>query len=341
VSSLWDVVVDLSNVCRDEGFGPNAAASLERYDILLEACDELFEREVRALAVADRSLRHLLRPDEQRRLEHMERDREVESTAQADGHILRHASEGRALVISRDNFKDHRKKHPWIARDPGRFWDWEIVARDQVVLRERKMRRFTDFELSRAADREDVERELHLKGPQLREALTHRWSCEDVACPSHRFAADKRPLPSWDGQAFRCRACGSTARRGEPRPAAMELKFTDTNGTSVRQVLEQGAVIAFGRSEGDVDVSKLDRTDLQGVSSRHATFEYDGAHWYVTDHGSTNGTWVADWNPRSDRREPWRQLRPAERTPLDERTRVSLGDTIRVDRSGKISVRSE
>ena len=333
-------IVDMSNVCRDESIGPSGPANLTRYDLVRTACAQLTGDEESVLGVADESLISRLSAEDRRRMKTMIRDGAVLTAPKADLPILRLSDEHGAIVISRDNFKDHRKEFPWIARIGGRFWDWVPSADEQVVLQERHMPRYTDYELSRAADRDDLKGQFHLDDERLEEVLTHRWACTNAACLSHRFPVEKRPLPKWDGTAYRCSGCGSAVEKGEPRPRAIELKFGNARGDEIRPVLEQGASLTVGRESPDVDIAKLAGAEAKVLSGEHARFDFDGNNWFVTDLGSRNGTWVAEWDHRRDEREDWQQLQPHRRTPLGERCRVSLANVIRVDRSGKLSVRS-
>ena len=340
MTSRADAVVDLSNVCRDTTLDAGGPARLSRFDLIIGACKRLVGEDARIIAIADDSLLPMLSPQDRRRLRDFLRDGLVSTAPKADLPILRLAEETGAIVVSRDTFKDHRKEFRWIADAKGRFWDWVMLDDGEVELRERTMPRFTEFELSRAADQDDLRGQFRLDDARLEEVLTHRWSCTNPACLSEKFASHMRPLPTWDGCEYRCLSCGSKMQRGPARPRAIELKFSNGRGDELRPVLEQDASLTVGREALDLDLARLAGEYATRLSGEHAMFDFDGERWFVTDLGSRNGTWIGTWSYQHDARREWERIAPRVRTPLTERCAVSLGDVIRVDRSGKLSVRS-
>lgn len=78
-----------------------------------------------------------------------------------------------------------------------------------------------------------------------------------------------------------------------------------------KRVLLEGTAMNVGRGSENHLV-----LDSDSVSRRHARFERRGRHWYVTDLGSTNGTYIND-DPEPVRE---RQLRRGDQ--------VKIGDTI-------------
>src|SRR3954451_1698180 len=121
-----DIVVDLSNVCRDDALG-GSGPSWERYLSILEAWRRKYGRLPRGVAIADASLRPRLSNVDARAFDDDVR-RGVLRVARgdADVEILAFASETGARVVSRDGFRGHRNVHPWIQGDTGRFIGWRV-----------------------------------------------------------------------------------------------------------------------------------------------------------------------------------------------------------------------
>lgn len=339
--SQLDLIVDLSNVCKDASFGRRGAAWLGAFDLVVAAWEGQFKPNPRVLGVADNSLLPALSTEDKRRFKDLERDGLVEHAPHADVPILEHAEATSAAVVTRDNFKDYRKRFPWIGTDSDRFYDWTMESNSRLELTVRDMNTYTSFEVSRAADLAELKGQYGLSSDRLEEALQYRWSCSSAGCLSNKLPASLRPLPDWRNGAFVCPSCGSAAVRGEFRAAAIEIKVRSTAGPELRRVVEAGGIgVVVGRGEADIDVTPIAGDAAQKVSSAHARIECDGDAWYVTDLESTNGTYVADWDGQGQRRKEWKRIEAGVRQHLNARSAVSLSDAVRIDRSGKVSVRS-
>lgn len=330
-----DVVVDVSNICRDPGVPPEGRCRLGRYIALLESIAESFGEDAAVLGVADASLIHGFSDAERRTYRRRVDAGEILVEPKADVRLLRLAGEHGAKVVSRDGFTAHRKEFPWIAHSEGVFWDWEMAG-SKLQLRPREMRTYLAFDVSRAADVDDLEMGHRLQGRRLEDVLRHRWSCSNSACLSHRFSGT--PTPRWDGDSYRCPACSSTMVRGEERPRAVQLKLTGDTGPGRRPVVDQGTTLTFGRTTSDLDLSELLNPDaLARVSGEHARITVDASSWTVEDLGSRNGTWIGRWDGESGARQPWSRIESGRPVPLGERDSISIADVLRIDRSGVLN----
>src|SRR3954470_24283446 len=100
------VIVDLSNVCRDESLSdsPNRAA-WSRFERLMQAWREQIEPNPQGIALADENLRFLFGPADRREFELAERSGLVRVVSgAADTEILRWAETSGASVLSKDRF---------------------------------------------------------------------------------------------------------------------------------------------------------------------------------------------------------------------------------------------
>lgn len=117
-----DLLVDLSNVCRDKDLGGRADASWDRYELVLAAWRDQINRDSRVLAVADDSLFRMLRTMQDKAAFVAAQGRgEVITAPDADPVILDMARETGAAVLSRDGYVGHRRKHDWIQGDAEHF----------------------------------------------------------------------------------------------------------------------------------------------------------------------------------------------------------------------------
>lgn len=124
-----EIVVDLSNVCRDEDVPPTGrGATLRRFATVMRGLINEFGRPPRGLAIADRSLMRYLSPKERDVLRKMIRDGYAEEADGADGELLRIADETGARVVSMDLFRGHRRRYAWIQGSTDRFVGWELVG---------------------------------------------------------------------------------------------------------------------------------------------------------------------------------------------------------------------
>jgi hypothetical protein len=148
------VVVDLSNLCRDQRLLPTGLNAddhlLERFTNGLDASDIAFG-ELRC--IADRSLRPLLGPGGGRRLRHLEQSGTLEYSSIADERLLELAFGSEAdpttLVASMDNFDDFRRTYPAIQGSTDRLVGWEPGAGETVQVFLRDMEVHPHHRLSR------------------------------------------------------------------------------------------------------------------------------------------------------------------------------------------------
>src|SRR4051812_18030212 len=111
-----EVLIDLSNACRDSALGDgDARATLGRLRRLLRAWDDQFGFQPSWLGVADSNLRFMFDRDERLQFAAWVREGLVEESASdADERLLELGGDLGAAILSNDAFKGHRRRHPWI-----------------------------------------------------------------------------------------------------------------------------------------------------------------------------------------------------------------------------------
>lgn len=229
------VVVDLSNLCRDDRFlPPGVGADLTLFDKFIDATSELSLGHVTALSIADRSLLHLLSDTQRRQAKAMEKARLLELTAIADERILDiafgPASGDRTLVASLDNFDDFRRAFPIIQGSRDRFLGWEAGERGQLVVTRRNMGHHTHHRLSRKEESAELKARRLRRETLVRQATERHYVCTNRNCLLAQLWPDSIPdLPRWaramaapSETADTNGRCGQ-ARRNRCRPRLLSL----------------------------------------------------------------------------------------------------------------------
>lgn len=205
-----ELVVDLSNVCRDDSLGSaQRPASWTRLAVLAEAITGFLGHLPRAVCIADASLRNAFDRDDRRIFEDAEATGFVEVAERfADDELLNVCEEAGCLVLSNDQFRDHRRERSWIDGDEDHFLGWrvrdgdvEVFRRRMAVLGDATKSRFEEaVELKHAGIRPD--RTTH------RDVLTTVWRCENTGCMAAKLAPQGIPgLPVLRDGVPRCPAC--------------------------------------------------------------------------------------------------------------------------------------
>lgn len=227
------VVVDLSNLCRDDRFlPPGVGADLTLLDQFVSATSGLGLGHVTAMSIADRSLLHLLSDSQRRQAKAMEKAGLLELTAVADERILDIASASpggdRTLVASLDNFDDFRRAFPIIQGSRHRFLGWEVGDQGQLVLVaiRRDMGHHTHHRLSRKEESAELKARRLRRDTLVRQATERHYICTNRSCLLAQLWPDSIPdLPRYDDriQVFVCPSCLGALQPGEPRPDAVQL----------------------------------------------------------------------------------------------------------------------
>ena len=123
------ILLDAQNIAWWRGAPPSLRLPLALMAALLEAGDEV-------LAVFDASARHQLAPERETYealLRHPRHFVEVPSGRRADGELLRRARAGGGLIVSRDRYRDHRRRYRKLIDDPARLLAGH-VHEDRVLV---------------------------------------------------------------------------------------------------------------------------------------------------------------------------------------------------------------
>lgn len=329
-----DLLVDLSNVCRDKDLGGRADASWDRYGLVLAAWREQINRDSRVLAVADDNLFRLLRTMQDKAAFVAGQGRgEVITAPDADPVILDMARETGAAVLSRDGYVGHRRKHDWIQGDAEHFWSWRALS-DGVRIQRREMRVRSEYTLTKAAERDERKAKnlLQSDGVPLLERV---WACRRPTCP--RAAEDPLTVPPllWHGRPL-CPDCRFEVEDLGERDAGRQMKVKVGDDEVTRFSVFERQIITIGRNVGDacVDLTPA-HPRAQAVSRRHLTLELRGGQVVATDLGSSNGTRMQRWDPQRGTwlaGEPMTEGKP---TTLLPRDRLLLGEAVHLEQSAR------
>lgn len=297
------VVVDLSNLCRDQRLLPTGSDAddrlLERFTDGLDASDIAFG-DLRC--IADRSLRPLLGPGGGRRLRHLEQSGTLEYSSIADERLLDLAfgseAEPTTLVASMDNFDDFRRAYPAIQGSTDRFVGWEPAAGDALHVFLRDMEVHPHHRLSRKEESEELKARRLRRQSIVRRAADTYFRCDNSTCLIAQLWPDRIPeLPRFDDrlERFVCASCGEPLIAGDARSPASQLIVFLHGNEQCRVLLDEGQRVEIGRRDarGCIGLeSRVGPDVVAAVSRHHVAFARDAGHVTVEDLGSRNGTVV-------------------------------------------------
>ncbi|MEU4491930.1 hypothetical protein AB0F96_00375 [Streptomyces sp. NPDC023998] len=344
-------VVDVSNVCWSEQIAPlgERAPRLGRLDALCEAWRRSRGAQAPLTLIADNSLRYQIPREERPRLDAMVRADEVRLAPTADPELLTLARDSGLHVISRDQFLDLRRTHPWIPSAAVRFLAWRqgpnglefVHSGVREVPEQRKSRAEEEKELIRGSGI-NVRQKAHVK------VLEQDWRCTAASC-LHAMLWPERLL-LWpdiarrDGTAL-CPTCGSRLEPVGLRPPVRVVVASEesTDGQILRFPLASDESVLIGRGSLPHGVNlaadglphaeatrRVSRSHLLLRLSGHGG-RGQGACLVVTELGSTNGTVLrpAGGHGRT------RALVPGEETTLGPADTLVLADAVRLRLSGR------
>ncbi|MBX7134341.1 MAG: FHA domain-containing protein [Fimbriimonadaceae bacterium] len=336
------LLVDLSNVCRDESISGTASgrASWRSYELLLQAVRDAGIKIGGVHLVADRNLRYLLDSRGVSEFDRAERAGRLEATPLADERLLEYAFGAEsefsgALVASMDRFDDFRRSYPEIQQNADRFVGWQ--SRNGILTAFlRDMGTSSHFEMSRKEEQSEFKERRIRRQEVAKRAESSYFRCEKESCIAHRLWPEHiRELPRYDDRRddFLCTRCGGVLKSvGRRRPSAQLIVFVNGAERS-RILLQQGETLAVGRSDSEdcVGLRRLLPGDEQSaISRRHLEFRWVGPDLTVSDLGSKNGTLVV----KSSGSGPGR-LRPGDAIRFGRGARVDLPDGISIELSGR------
>lgn len=332
-----DLVVDLSNVCRDEPLG-GAGASWERYVRVIDAWVEWQGRRPRGLAIADTSLIGMLSPADEAALRETEAagtTRVVEGDADVD--ILDFARRSRACVLSKDRFLGHRGDHPWIQSSRDRFVAWNVSGGD-VQLFFRDMGHASPFAVSKGQEADLFKaRGIDLLRDRDRSLLDHFFRCENPSCTvARRFPNYLEEPPLLRHGDPECPGCGLSLTDLGARPSPVQFVI-DLDGVELqRPTLEPGTDVVLGRATLEAAARRAAGRRLNRLSREHVRLAVAAeGDVLATDLGSANGTCLMRWDHDLG---GWARpvvMAPHDARPLRRRDSLRLPDGVTVRRSGQ------
>jgi hypothetical protein len=345
--SDWDVVVDVSNVCRDRALPPSGEkVRLSRLELLTRAWLAAKETAAEVILVADKSLALFLDEAERRAMAELRDDGRLLVVEIADEVLLDVARRRNLHVLSRDHFIDHRGEHGWIEANPHRFHCWTVEGETPSIV-PRGIRRVSRQSYSRAREI----KKLRLQGldpEKHRRILTRRWRCRNTDCSSSRTWQGELllwPVVTAAGRPL-CPNCAVQLQDVGPRTHTRQVVVSDerTGAESLRFPLEVGVPLTLGRGElaTGVNLAGADGVDPAAaarLSRAHLALALalDAApgqlRCLATDLGSTNGTTLLRRAPGGFH-EPV-PLVPDETVAVDFHDRLVLAGVMRIEISGQ------
>ncbi|MCF1594320.1 FHA domain-containing protein [Streptomyces muensis] len=345
-------VIDVSNVCWSDEIAPlgERRPRLGRLDLLRDAWRRGRGASAELTLIADESLRRQIPPAERRRLDAMVRAGEIRLAPTADPELLTLARDSGLYVISRDQFVDLRRAHPWIPSAASRFLAWR-QGPDGLRFVRSGVREVPEQRKSRAEEQKEL---IRGSGVDLRRAdharvMEQDWRCVSAACFQAMLWPDRLLL--WpdiarrDGSAL-CPTCGSPLEAKGPRPPVRVVVVSEasTDEEILRFPLATETSVLVGRGSLPHGVN-LAAPDLPHpaatgrVSRRHVMLSLSGVHGpgrggrlAVTELGSSNGT-VREPSGAGGRTEA---LVPGEETVLGPDDALVLAGSVRLRLSGRL-----
>jgi hypothetical protein len=249
-------------------------------------------------------------------------------------------------VLSRDRFKGHYDRQPWIESSNRKFVTW-TVDRRRPVLQWRNMRDVTSFSLSQGEEREDL-RDRGIRSPQAEALLRTVYWCNTPDCMRRRFAVQSGVSdtpPAYDGDRAICETCKLPLTVVGPREQTVIIKLKPhpggrgggrTGNEATRVPIVAGSTLTIGRSHGDISLRPILATEeRRRVSRKHLALTYTGTQVDVVDLDSRNGTDHERWDHQA---RDWRSaVRLAAHAPivLNRRDRIVVAGVLAISISGR------
>lgn len=319
------VIIDLSPIVRYEE--SNDWRNVEQ---VVEAWRKQKDPGAVFYGVADNSLWYKLDDYGQRQLKDWQRQGRARSQPWADPAILELAeAHPDATVITRDLFRDHRRKHPWL-QGSSRFVK-AVIDGSGVTFRQLDFSPVPDHVVSIAAE----DTALKPKGmttPEARQALLFEWACVNPDCVWNTAPVIDDDPAYADGRVC-CPECRQPARKAGARENTREIVVMLGGAEAERIPVAEGTFLTVGREKGRdrYDVRRLlDDKRSRGVSREHLRLSNKFGRLYIEELGSRNGTTLIG---EDDNRF---QLQAGITQVLNEAARISIaGDFLQIRLSGK------
>lgn len=337
-----ELVIDLSNVCRESRLGPSASvASWDRFLEVLKLWNDLpnaFPMPI-VLAVADNSLRYHFSDEDREIFKKAIREGFVIESEKADPIILELADKSDCTVLSNDNFLGYRRSYSWMEEEPPRFAQigTECTPAELEIL---TLAKRTGYSKSRAEEADWLkELRIDLESAVGRDILKSLYRCDNESClrravGNHESAS--APQIAQSGELL-CSVCKHrlTVVAGAPRIAI--LKATSVNESSTQYFsVAKGEEIVIGRSESSIPLdSLLSTSEISRVSRQHLRISFDGHNVVITDLGSGNGSTIQEWSKSNRFHLGPEQMLPHVARKLRPRGVATLSSVLDIERSGR------
>ncbi|MDV8065579.1 FHA domain-containing protein [Rhodococcus sp. IEGM 1366] len=329
--------IDLSNICWDKSLPPLGGRGplVSRFVDVATALEEQFPGST-MLCVADNSLRHAVSDMRGRKWREIREKYAITEVPVADEIILDYAERNNAVVISRDQFVDHRRQHPWIIDDPARFVK-PINNGDKIEFVPSGIKFESHHAISMMIERKELQQlGIDLRGH--RAILNTHWRCKNSLCLQSKLWNVLLLWPAVDESGT---ACCPTCRQAldplGPRPRARQLiAFSaDSDVELFRFPVEFGLPIVLGRGplRNGISIDALipNTPEVSRISRQHLVVNLSASDSLeVTDLDSSNGTRICQ-RPGGDAV----VLTPNTPTILDQLATVDIGGAIRIEISGQ------
>ena len=338
-----DVLVDISNVCRDQTLLEHGErASWKVFEHVVKAMHRAPIQLGRIHAVADRSLYPILGNYGREQLKTFRKKGLLEETTLADERLIGYLFDDdspfdRAVVLSRDMFDDFRRSHPQIQGSKELFLEWRGDTVGRLSIHFRNMQLRTHRRISRKIQEGEMKARKLFRDTIRERALESDFRCDNSDCVVAQLWADRlRELPVYERSrdTFVCPSCGSDLTRlGRCSPAAQLVVYYDGE-EQMRLLLKEGDSVEVGRTDakGCVGLSRqMSEDTLSSVSRQHLKFTMSDGTIRVADLDTKNGTRL---KPR--RRGEARQLEPNRAVTFNDQLRLLLPGDITIEMSGQV-----
>ncbi|GAB3931884.1 hypothetical protein GCM10027614_00030 [Micromonospora vulcania] len=226
--------------------------------------------------------------------------RRIEVQPGADDRLIELAETADLRVISRDNFKDAYRTHPWIPGNRDQFLHAAPGSGGKGVVVPRIMPTPPEWQISSKEEeslllRAGMYDRRNATGAR-RELLTRQWRCPHDDCPMFgATAAADQPVPVYRQGVVRCPTHHEPMTDVGPSTARIQLKVRIGGVLRTRFMVRAGTTVVVGRAPAEPDgvalASWLTPEAKGWISRRHVELTWDGTALAVRDL-SANGTRV-------------------------------------------------
>jgi hypothetical protein len=334
------LVIDLSNICRDDRLVPvGRDTDWNRLQLLLDAIDGLENVSYSGIhLVADRTLRKRLDDGGKRELRRAESGGYLELQEFADERLVEltfgSSSIANPLLVTNDFLDDFRRTYPELdesrSHRVGAGRGWAAQAERTDVRKANPPSRIAKGRGGRTA----------APAPSATGGFKNRLLVGTTNAPTRvawvaAFWPDHlEELPEYDADAreFVCPGCGAHLKRSGERQPAVQIIVYHSDREVARLLIETGIEVGRADARRCIGLARfLSAHDVAAVSRRHLQIFVEGDRVEVEDLGSKNGTRI---EPRVQGRLPT-DLAPGARVAWKLRDAVSLPGEVRLERSGR------